>query len=340
MMMEDAMKLYGFGPTRTLRALWGLKELGLEFDYVHVDLIGGEAQTPEFLALNPAGKLPVLVDGAHILPESAAIVLYLAEKYPEKGLLPADIDERAQVYRWIMFAMTELEQPLWRITKHSFLYPEEKRLPQDVTLASEEFTGMAKVLERHMEGRSFIVGERFGAADCVTAYLTDWANEQKLLAGLPNLQAYLERMYARPAAPPRIAEAFASVQAAGVASILAAAGRKHRRCADSSAVIGGVELVEQQAAGLAGPALQAHARPAIDALALGLEDHAGAFERPRHHVERGIARLRSPGLELANGDDADARGVGELQLRPANQGARGAALRGCHHAAQAIIFCR
>ncbi len=208
------MKLYGFGPTRTLRALWGLKELGVEFDYVHIDLLGGEAQTPEFLALNPAGKLPVLVDGARVLPESAAIVLYLAEKYPEKSLLPADIDERAQVYRWIMFAMTELEQPLWRITKHSFLYPEERRLPQDIVLASEEFTGMAQVLERHMAGRSFIVGERFGAADCVTAYLMDWANEQKLLAGLPNLQAYLERMYQRPAAPPRIAEAFASVQAA------------------------------------------------------------------------------------------------------------------------------
>jgi glutathione S-transferase len=208
------MKLYGFGPTRTLRALWGLKELGVEFDYVHVDLLGGEAQTPEFLMLNPAGKLPVLVDGERVLPESAAIILYLAEKYPEKGLLPADLGERAQVYRWILFAMTELEQPLWRITKHSFLYPEEKRLPQDIPLAGEDFRAMAAVLEAHMQGRDFIVGERFGAADCVTAYLMDWANEQGLLDGFPRLQAYLRRMYARPTAPPRIAEAFASVQAA------------------------------------------------------------------------------------------------------------------------------
>jgi glutathione S-transferase len=208
------MKLYGFGPTRTLRAMWGLKELGVAFDYMHVDLLGGEAQTPEFLKINPAGKLPVLVDGDNVLPESAAIILYLAEKFPEKRLLPDDIDERAQAYRWILFAMTELEQPLWRIAKHSFLYPEDQRLPQDIVLAREEFRLMAAVLEAHMEGREFIVGDRMGATDCVTAYLMDWANEEELLDGFPRLSAYLQRMYARPTAPQRIAEAFASVQPA------------------------------------------------------------------------------------------------------------------------------
>ncbi len=71
---------------------------------------------------------------------------------------------------------------------------------------------MAAVLEAHMEGRDFIVGDRMGAADCVTAYLMDWANEQELLDGFPRLQRYLERMYARPTAPQRIAEAFADMQ--------------------------------------------------------------------------------------------------------------------------------
>lgn len=208
------MKLYGFGPTRTLRAMWGLNELGIPFDYIHVDLLGGETQTPEFLKLNPAGKLPVLVDGDNVLPESAAIILYLAEKFPEKRLLPEAPDERAQAYRWILFAMTELEQPLWRIAKHSFLYDEEQRLPQDIMLAKDEFRLMAAVLEAHMEGREFIVGSRMGATDCVTAYLMDWANEEGLLDGFPRLEAYLKRMYARPTAPQRIAEAFASVQPA------------------------------------------------------------------------------------------------------------------------------
>ena len=131
------MKLYGFGPTRSLRALWGLKELDADFEFVPVNLLAGEQQHPDFLGLNPAGKIPVLVDGDVVVPESAAIVLYLAEKYREKGLLPADLKARAQVYRWLMFAVTELEQPLWRITRHSMLYPEDKRLPQDIALARE-----------------------------------------------------------------------------------------------------------------------------------------------------------------------------------------------------------
>jgi glutathione S-transferase len=208
------MKLYGFGPTRSLRAIWGLKELDADFEFEVVNLRAGEHQRPEFLRLNPAGKVPVLVDGDLVIPESAAIVLYLAEKYPQKKLLPADLKARSQVYRWIMFAMTELEVPLWRITRHTFLLPQEKRSPQDVALAREDFARMAAVLEQHMEGRSFIVGDAITAADCVTAYLMDWANEQDLLGDKPNLQAYLARMYGRPTAPPRIAEAFASIQAA------------------------------------------------------------------------------------------------------------------------------
>ena len=211
---ETMMKLYGFGPTRSLRALWGLKELGVEFEFIPVNLQAGEHKRPDFLAINPAGKVPVLIDGDLVLPESAAIVLYLAEKYPEKGLMPTKLEQRAQVYRWVLFAVTELEQPLWRMTKHRFLYPENKRLPQDIELAREDFTAMAAVLERHMSGRQYIVGERISVADCVTAYLMDWANEHQLLDGFPNLKPYLQRMYQRSTAPQRISEAIASIRAA------------------------------------------------------------------------------------------------------------------------------
>jgi glutathione S-transferase len=208
------MKLYGFGPTRSLRAIWGLKELDADFEFVPVNLLAGEHRRPEFLRLNPAGRVPVLVDGDLVIPESAAIVFYLADKYRDKGLLPAGLKERAQAYRWVMFAVTELEQPLWRITRHTALYPPDKRSPADIALAKEEFIAMATVLERHLEGRQFIVGDGVTVADCVTAYLIDWANELKLIEGLPQLRAYLERMYARPTAPQRIADAFAAIRAA------------------------------------------------------------------------------------------------------------------------------
>jgi glutathione S-transferase len=207
------MKLYGIGPSRWLRVLWAMRELDVDFEFVPVNLMAGEHFKPEFLRLNPAHKLPVLVDGDLVLTESAAIVLYLAEKYPGKGLLPTDIKQRAQAYRWIMFVMTELEPPLWRIARHSFLYPEDKRSPADIALAREDFVEMAKVLDHHMIGREFVVGDAISVADCVTAYVIDWASMVDLLGDLPNLRAYLERMYARPKAPPRMAAARAEMQA-------------------------------------------------------------------------------------------------------------------------------
>jgi glutathione S-transferase len=201
------MKLYGFAGTRSQRALWGLKEVDADFEYVSVNLLEGEHKRPEFLKINPAGKVPVLIDGERVIPESAAIVLYLADKYPEKALLPADLGERAQAYRWMLFAVTELEQPLWRITRHTMLYPPDKRLAADIALAREDFVAMAALLDKHLDGRTFIVGEQLTIADCVTVYLIDWANELHLIDEFPRLQAYLERLYARPEAPQRIAEA-------------------------------------------------------------------------------------------------------------------------------------
>ncbi|KWE87056.1 glutathione S-transferase family protein [Burkholderia ubonensis] len=201
------MKLYGFAGTRSQRALWGLKELDADFEFISVNLLEGEHKRPEYLRLNPAGKVPVLVDGDLAIPESAAIVLYLADKYPQKALLPVDLAARAQAYRWVMFAVTELEQPLWRITRHTMLYPPDKRLPADIALAREDFVNMAAILDRHLDGRAFIVGDALTVADCVTAYLIDWANELKLIDAFPQLQAYLERLYARPNAPQRIADA-------------------------------------------------------------------------------------------------------------------------------------
>jgi glutathione S-transferase len=205
------MKLYEFGPTRSIRVRWTLQELGVDFEPIRVNLVAGEHRRPEFLKINPAGKIPVLVDGDRVLTESVAIVLYLAEKYSHKGLLPAGLNERAQVNRWLLFAATELEQPLWRISRHTALYPEEQRLPGDVSLASGEFKDMASVLEKHMQGQQFVAGDSVSVADFVMAYTLDWGNEYKLLDSCPQLLAYMKRMYARPHAPPRIAEAFAAI---------------------------------------------------------------------------------------------------------------------------------
>ena len=202
------MKLYEFGPTRSIRARWMLQELGVDFEAIPVNLQAREHRKPTFLEINPAAKVPVLVDGDLILNESVAIVLYLAEKYPDRGLLPTDPKMRADCHRWMLFAVTELEQPLWRIARHTMLYPEKDRLPADVVLAGRDFAPMAAVLESHMKGRDYVVGDTATAADLVVAYTLDWAGEARLLGECPTLRAYVERMYARPRAPRRIAEYF------------------------------------------------------------------------------------------------------------------------------------
>ena len=205
------MKLYEFAPTRSIRVRWTLQELGVPFEAETIRLPAGEHQSPKYLAINPAGKLPTLVDGDLVLTESTTIVRYLAEKYPDKRLWPTDLRERAEADRWMMFAVTELEQPLWRIARHSFIYPEEQRLPADAEIARREFTQMAKVLDQHLRGREFVARHHATVSDFVIAYTLDWANEEDLLDDTPALKAYMERMYARPNAAMRISAAMKSV---------------------------------------------------------------------------------------------------------------------------------
>jgi glutathione S-transferase len=207
------MTLYEFGPTRSIRVRWTLQELGIPFETISVNLLAGDHRRPDFLRINPAGKVPALVDGDFVLTESVAIVLYLAGKYPEQRLLPTDLRERAEHDRWLLFTATELEQPLWRIARHTNLYPEPERLPADVRLASHDFEAMAEIVERHMQGRRFIVGDHVTVADFVLAYTLDWGNEARLLGRCPSLMSYMERMYAREKAAPRIAKAMRAIQA-------------------------------------------------------------------------------------------------------------------------------
>lgn len=209
------LKVFGVPPTRVLRVLWLLNELDVEYELVPTDPLSGETRSPEFRALNPTSKVPVLVDGDVVVTESAAIQLYLAEKFPERGWIPDDIAERAQMYRWIFFLVTEIEQPLWRIARNTMIYPEERRVPDDVGNATRECRAMVAVLEKHMQGREYLVGNRLSVADFNAAYTIDWAREAGMLDDAPSLRAFVERMYARPKAPPTIEAAFAAREQRG-----------------------------------------------------------------------------------------------------------------------------
>ncbi len=206
------MKLYQFGPSRSIRVRWTLQELGAAFEPVVVNLATGEHKSDAFRRLNPSGKIPVLTDGDLVLTESVAIPLYLADKFPENRLIPVDSAGRGRVSQWALFAATEMEQPLWRIAKHRRFYPEEKRLAAEIPLAEADFRAAAGVLDAHLTGRTFVATDEFTVADVVVAYTLDWANELGLLEGTAALRPYMESMYARPNAPQRIAEALAAIR--------------------------------------------------------------------------------------------------------------------------------
>lgn len=211
------MKLYGTPPTRATRPIWLLNELDIDCEIIPLDIPAGEHQGAEFLAINPFGKAPALVDGDLAMAESVAIMMYLAEAHGGERFLPADPAERARMHQWNLFLVTEIEQPLWRMGLHTVIYPEAERIPEEIPLARRDCLRMLVPLEAHLEGRDHMVGSSLTVADFNAAYTLDWADEDGgLLETFPNCRRFVERMYARPKAPPRIAEAFARLHAGEV----------------------------------------------------------------------------------------------------------------------------
>ena len=200
------IKLYGSGESRWVKPQWLLRELDIPFEPVVVSLPKGEQRLPEHLARNPFGKVPVLEDGSVRLFESSAICSYLVDAYPNKGLAPAaGTPERAFVDQWVSFAVTELEQPLWRIARHRFIYPDASRIPADIALACDDFRHTAAILEQKLTG-DCIVGEKFSLADVTLVYTLRWARSVRvvgvdLLEQHPRLKAYVEKHSSRPAFP-------------------------------------------------------------------------------------------------------------------------------------------
>lgn len=190
--------LYGYPRTRSLRVSWLLEELGLEWQYHLVDFTKGEHKSADYLLLCPQGKVPTLHDDGIVITESAAICLYLAEKYGRHWLPEPGTAESARHMEWISFIITELEQPLWSIGKHKFALPEQIRLPEMLPVASWEFKKAAQTAETWLPGRDYLMGNFPTVADILLTHTLNWAVkfDQKLPA---NLENYRQKMSRRPA---------------------------------------------------------------------------------------------------------------------------------------------
>ena len=193
------MKLYGSRNSRSLRCTWALEEAGAAYDYQRVWMMKGEGQSPAFKAINPAGKIPALTDGDMTLTESAAIVMYVAEKFPDSLLMPSPSGERAEVFRWIFYVISEIEPHLWAIAQHRFALPEDKRVPAVEPTCAWQLQRALHVLEKTLVTRQYIAGDTFSAADILATHCMTWTLSAKL-DGVGNAGlAYIERMKTRPA---------------------------------------------------------------------------------------------------------------------------------------------
>lgn len=202
--------------TRSLRASWALEETGADYRCVFVDLFKGGGRAPAYLGINPGGKVPALCFGDNVLTESGAILLWLAARHPDAGLLPPPAHEAAHAaaLRWLCFGLTELDQALWTIAKHRFALPEKWRVPAIEATATWEFAHAARLLAQRLEEAPYLAGDGFSAADIVAAHCLAWARSAELELPEPALVDYLERMRSRPAA----ARAMAREKAASVAA--------------------------------------------------------------------------------------------------------------------------
>ncbi|MEG3439508.1 glutathione S-transferase family protein [Pannus brasiliensis CCIBt3594] len=177
----NTLKLYGGARSRASIVRWYLEEFAIPYEFVLLDMANGEHRKPEFLALNPFGKVPTIVDGDLSLWESGAILLYLAEKH---GQLPAELDRRAIYTQWILFANSTLSNGL-------FLEATRER----------ETPLLLAPIDRILGEHSFIMGDEFTVVDVAIGSILAYA---VLMAKLdyspyPNLAAYLQRLRERPA---------------------------------------------------------------------------------------------------------------------------------------------
>ena len=193
------MKLYYVPRTRASRPRWMLEELGIPHELVRLDPGKGETRTAEHLARQPLGHVPALEDGPVRMFESAAICLYLAERFPEMGFLPPPATPgRAATYQWLFYAMTEMEPACMALSAER-KKPEAERNAAASEDARARFRKAAGALEPLLSSSEFLLGASFTVADVVMGAILAWARVLGALEGLPATEAYLARLRERPA---------------------------------------------------------------------------------------------------------------------------------------------
>jgi glutathione S-transferase len=182
------------------RARLTVAVLGIDVEEKLLDFSKGEHKSPEYLALNPNGAVPTLVDGNFVLTESRAIMQYLATKKPESGLLPRDEQSRADVSRWQFWDAAHFSPQLGTLAFEKIIKGMMGMGEPDATKIQEALTNFrrfASVLEQRLNGKMFVVGNALTIADLtLAASLMYAAQTEAPVSEFPNVQSWFSRITA------------------------------------------------------------------------------------------------------------------------------------------------
>jgi glutathione S-transferase len=218
------LRIYGVARTRAFRALWIAKELGLDYEHIPTEIGQAGARKPEYLAINPNGRLPAIDDGGFILWESLAITLYLAKKHGR--LYPTTLEGEAKAWQWSLWSVQEVDRGVNIWSLHAVRLPPEDRDPQRLAEALKVLAPPFKVLDGALDGRSYLLGDAFTVADLNVAAVISRAIDMDLSA-TPRVADWLKRCLERPAA--REARALRAAADAAVPVEVTRAIARHNR---------------------------------------------------------------------------------------------------------------
>ena len=197
------LKIYGTAASRAARPLWVAQELGLAYEHIALSFLGGATRTPEFLKVNPNGRIPVVDDDGVLVWESMACTMYLAERFPGadgESLAARNNTERAEILRWTFWVVTECEKDALLFLMHAMVMPADRRKPQLAKEALRHLSNPLRILNQHLQDRPYLAGERFTVADICVASVIAWVEGSgESMAQFPQLRDWLQRCLARPA---------------------------------------------------------------------------------------------------------------------------------------------
>lgn len=199
--MSD-LKFYYTPMTSAIRVHWALEELGVPYEKVRIDFEAGDQKKPEFLALNPNGKVPLLVAEGEPIFESLAILLYLGERFGvDKGLFPTPSPTRAVAFKWMAWSTVTLGEAVTRYLRNTAdRFPAEERNAKAAETAKSDIQAALGILDKELADKPYVLGDSFSLVDVSLAALVPFLARVGIETGaFTNINAWVGRCMSRPA---------------------------------------------------------------------------------------------------------------------------------------------